>query len=81
MTPDTRQVGKQFYCQICRVEKTSAVYGKCETEENWNASKNLIGRPLIDDLRLGPTENAELRNFLVGSEFFEFFNAENAEPS
>ena len=33
MTPDTRQVGKQFYCQIVRVEKTSAVYEKCETEE------------------------------------------------
>ena len=56
---------KQFLAAlILRVSNLSK--NSTPTLKNWNyASENLIG-----DLRLGTTEKEELRNYVVGSEFF-----------
>ena len=57
MTPDTRQVGKQFYCQSYGVEKHNLRHGLQKTR-NWGT---LVNWSWNEDLC--KTENAELGNW------------------
>ena len=80
MTPDTRQVGKQFYCQSYGVEKHNLRHG-LQKMRNWGTLVNwtLLLVPHFPSWNedLCKTENAELRkqrncdnsNFFVSSAF------------